>query len=107
MKSTTITEDKRASLKIKDLLKIETSICETRPSGSIFWRLSNGQIHRDHGPAFICSNGTQEWYRHGKRHREDGPAIVDSNGIKEYWIDGVKYRSEKEFKDQVKKLKTK
>lgn len=39
------------------------------------WKLSNGQLHREDGPAVIKA-GKYEYYRYGKRHRLDGPAHI-------------------------------
>lgn len=33
-------------------------------------------LHCDDGPAVICPDGTELYYRNGKRHRKDGPAEV-------------------------------
>ena len=49
----------------------------------IVWHDSDGELHRDDGPALISKNGDQYWFQHGKRHRDDGPAIE--------WLDGDKF----------------
>lgn len=36
----------------------------------------NNDLHREDGPALICTYGSQYWYRHGVQHREDGPAVI-------------------------------
>jgi hypothetical protein len=68
-------------------------------AGVIRYRLPNGLLHRDDGPAVEYSRGdkyakphkegerdtTKEWYINGKRHRTDGPAIEYANGDK-YWF---------------------
>ena len=53
-------------------------------------------LHNEHGPAYLCTNGYQEWRIDGKLHRLDGPAVIYADGIKEYWIDDIEY-TEEEF----------
>ena len=50
------------------------------------WKNSEGQYHREDGPAVECLDGTRIWYVNGQLHREDGPAIVRLNGGHEYYI---------------------
>ena len=60
------------------------------PYGNTYWRLLNSnKLHRTAGPAYINSNGSQAWYRHGIRHREDGPAVIDANGRHVWYVMGV------------------
>jgi hypothetical protein len=48
------------------------------------WFNSQGQLHREDGPAVIWPNGGKEWRINGKLHREDGPAhVFDKYNI--YW----------------------
>ena len=53
----------------------------------------SGMLHRpwQAGPAVINSDGTMEYFDYGKRHRpaEQGPAVV-TRGLGEYWENGVK-----------------
>ncbi len=56
-----------------------------------------GELHREHGPAVINSNGTVYYYNHGNLHRTDGPAIIFHDGLQLYYINGKRY-SEYEFK---------
>jgi len=51
--------------------------------GPVVAHLSQGQLHREDGPAVVNENG-QYWIRHGKQHREDGPAIINDDG--EAWL---------------------
>lgn len=65
--------------KIKKLLKLETAkpmFVFTKYGDKTEWRLPDGTLHRDYGPAIEWESGDQEWYKHGKLHREDGPATV-------------------------------
>jgi len=48
----------------------------------------DGQLHRDHGPAVDDPSGYRSWWKHGKRHCEDGPAVIDEDGDFEWWLDG-------------------
>jgi len=60
--------------------------------GSTAWKLPNGDLHREDGPAFVMTNGHKEWYINGQRHREDGPAIIYPNGTKYWCINGKLHR---------------
>jgi len=44
----------------------------------------NHKLHRENGPAMICSDGARYWYRNNKLHREDGPAYMGPRGER-YW----------------------
>jgi len=66
----------------------EQSTKTTDRHGNKFWKLPNGDLHREDGPAIIQSSGTKQWLINGKLHREDGPAIEYSNGSKDWWIEG-------------------
>ena len=61
---------------------------EIRPNGIKWWRNSQGQWHRDDGPAIEWADGTKQWYKNGLFHREDGPAIEYADGYKEWYIEG-------------------
>jgi hypothetical protein len=54
----------------------------------------NGVLHREDGPAKICSDGTEEWYLNGIRHREGGPAIVWRDGSREWFLNGLRHRED-------------
>ena len=81
--------------------------------GTVVYLDEEGQVHRDDGPAVICQDGTEEWFKHGQLHRiggpavcragvyqewyienrlerEDGPAITCTNGETEYWYDNFR-----------------
>lgn len=62
-----------------------------------YYHDEQGELHREHGPAYEKIGGIKAWYIHGKKHRLDGPAIKTECGYKEYWIAGQKY-TEEEFK---------
>ena len=58
-----------------------------RANGSKAWYI-NGKLHRKDGPAIEYVNGDKSWYLNGQRHCEDGPAIEWTNEYKEWWING-------------------
>jgi len=67
-----------------------------RPDGVIVYfikskGLSNEQLHREDGPAYISPSGMEMWFRYGKRHRTDGPAVLSDSGVKAWWLYGVRY----------------
>jgi hypothetical protein len=62
--------------------------------GTKFWLNEQGNLHREDGPAFECSNGRKEWYLNGKLHREDGPAIEFANGDKAWYLNGQIHRED-------------
>ena len=55
---------------------------------------SNGQYHKEDGPAFITRNGHEEWYWHGKLHRENGPAYISIDGYEEWFMHGKRHRED-------------
>jgi hypothetical protein len=61
----------------------------------------HGKMHRDDGPAMKIKGGTKIWYQHGKIHRTDGPAIEYSYGDKDWYLNGIKL-SESEFNQQIR-----
>lgn len=64
--------------------------------GTVRYRNSDEQLHREDGPAYECPEGTREWYLRGKLHREDGPAVERSNGTR-FWYRNGERMSEEEF----------
>lgn len=52
------------------------------------WRLPDGKLHREDGPAYTSIYGEKEWWVNGKKHRLDGPAIEYIFGYTEWWING-------------------
>ena len=53
--------------------------------GTKHWKLPNGLLHREDGPAVEKPDGDKWWYINGMSHREDGPAVECYDGTKEYW----------------------
>ena len=62
--------------------------------GTVRYRNSDDQLHREDGPAVERSDGTREWWLDGDLHREDGPAIEFPDGFREWWIDGQLHRED-------------
>jgi hypothetical protein len=54
--------------------------------GTKRWFNSNGDKHRDNGPAVEYTDGDRWWYLNGKCHREDGPAIDWGDGTKTWYL---------------------
>jgi len=75
-------------------------------NGAKVWKLPNGNLHREDGPAVEYSNGDKSWYINGKWHRENGPAIEYYNGGKEWWINDIQY-TEQEYKIEMRSRKLK
>lgn len=65
----------------------------------VWW--SDGQPHREHGPAILYSNGThEEWLRHGNYHRIGGPSVIGHIGGTPYlwwYIRHVRMRNWKQY----------
>lgn len=57
--------------------------------GTTRWRLPDGTLHREDGPAVEWANGSRKWCQNGLLHREDGPAVVFWDGRKGWWIRGA------------------
>ena len=61
------------------------------------WYNSNGNFHREDGPAIIYAHGLQVWYINGRKHRTDGPAYMTVGDWYGWWINGVSYRDNKSY----------
>ena len=60
--------------------------------GHIWWKLSNGKLHREDGPAVEYADGGESWYRFDVPHRTDGYAIIDvADDVKSFYILGKRY----------------
>lgn len=55
---------------------------------------SDGELHREDGPAVEHADGSTAWYRRGKLHREDGPAIEHANGTRWWYRDDRLHRED-------------
>ena len=67
---------------------------ETDRLGNKFWRLPNGDLHREDGPAVIYITGTKGWFIDGQLNRTDGPAVEYFNGDKEWYINDLLHRQD-------------
>ena len=68
--------------------------------GTKWWKLPNGNLHREGGPAAECANGDKFWYINNKRHREDGPALEDTKGSKRWFLNNIEY-TEREYNQKM------
>jgi hypothetical protein len=64
----------------------------------------NGDLHREDGPVIEYANGDKFWFINGKFHREDGPAIERTSGYKEWYIHGEKLTRAEFYKRTTKNL---
>ena len=62
--------------------------------GTVSYRNSDYQLHREDGPAYECPDGSCEWYLRGKLHREDGPAVEFSEGTRFWFLNGKLHRED-------------
>jgi hypothetical protein len=56
------------------------------------WYNSEGELHREDGPAIEWADGTRSWYLNNQRHREDGPAMEWSDGTRSWYWNGLLHR---------------
>ena len=72
---------------------VDNGGCKYSRNGNTRWHDTLGRTHRDGDlPAFVFSDGTRYWYRHGEPHRAwDLPAVVRTYcGTQEWWAHGVR-----------------
>ena len=74
--------------------------------GDMFYRLPNGDYHRENRPAIERSNGYKAWYINGLRHREDGPAVEWEDGDKVWYLNDI-WHTEQEYKYEMRSRKLK
>ena len=101
-------------MKFDDLVKLYESeseqtgppyILKNRGTTMYFKNPDYTVLHREDGPATVNSL-EMSWWKDGKLHREDGPAIEWFDGSKRWHLNG-KPLSEKEIKEQIKKIAVK
>ena len=73
--------------------------------GSKHWYI-NGKGHREDGPAIVTNYGYNAWMINDKLHREDGPAIEYNDGSKYWYLKGILY-SEELFISEIRSIKLK
>jgi hypothetical protein len=67
---------------------------QTDECGDRRWYNSEGELHRELGPAIIWSDGTREWWVNGLLHRELGPAIECADGTRMWFLNGQRHRED-------------
>ena len=72
----------------------EQPIMKVDAEGTKVWRLPNGKLYREDGPAVERADGTKSWWVNGKRHRVDGPAVEWANGDKWWHVNGKRHRED-------------
>ena len=72
-----------------ELVSVLTYNVVTDPFGNRIYYNSQGQVHRDDGPAIITPDGSEYWYCNGKQLRSDGPAATWPGHPGLYYLNGV------------------
>jgi hypothetical protein len=67
-------------------------VVEFEKTGKLWF--SNGDLHREDGPAAIFPDGRKDWFLNGKRHRIDGPAVIEPNGKTEWYVSDKRHRED-------------
>lgn len=60
-------------------------VTKTGVAGYTLYNNTQGQLHRDDGPALITPEGTEYWYSGGNIHRSDGPAVIQKDGTRHWY----------------------
>ena len=77
------------------------------PDGTNIY-ITNGQLHREDGPALETSDGTSYYFIYGELHRENGPAICSADPENCHWyIHGVRVPSKDRSKSLIGELRQK
>jgi len=63
-------------------------------NGHKYWYDSDGELHREDGPAMETIDGTKAWCFHGQFHRKNGPAIEFSDGHIQWLVHGKLHRED-------------
>lgn len=86
-------EDTTDKQQIRKLLRLERSSLifsfEGQASEKTEWKLPDGRLHREFGPAVEWKHGDKEWWLNGFRHRDDAPAIIYKDGYQAWFNHGV------------------
>jgi hypothetical protein len=70
--------------------------------GTKKWKLPNGLLHREDGPACEWNDSDYKaFYINGELHREDGPAVEYHPGDKVWYLNDIQY-TEKEYKNEIR-----
>jgi hypothetical protein len=73
---------------------------KTDEKGNKRCKNSEGQLHREDGPAVEYADGTRHWYLNGKLHREDGPAVEWADGRRQWYLNG-KELTEDQWREKI------
>ena len=78
----------------------EVLIHRVYDDGSECYYDENDCYHRPNNkPAFIHPDGFTLYRVCGKLHRTNGPAFIYSDGSEEYWLDDIEYTEEDYWKE--------
>ena len=70
--------------------------------GTVRYRNSDDQLHREDGPAVELPEGTRFWFLNGKLHREDGPAVERPKPLRvRTWTCGCGARLDRDYNAAV------
>ena len=77
-------------------------VCKIDEFGDKRWKLPNGELHNENGPAVELADGTKVWYIYDQCHRVEIdpktglslPAIEWSDGSKDWYHYGKSHRYE-------------
>lgn len=78
-------------IKVIDMLKTVKSVDR---DGNVRWKLLDGRLHREDGPAVEYVNGSKYWWFNGERHREDGPAVIRPGESEEWYLNDLRHRED-------------
>lgn len=66
-------------------LRFQAFDADTESDDALTWRLPNGHLHNEEGPAWISRNGTQRWFHHNVPYNiHGGPAVITLCGSEEW-----------------------
>ena len=82
------------NLEDHELAELLTLTRTVSKMGVIRYKNHLDQLHRVHGPAIICDDGSKEWYLDGNRHRTDGPAVIRRDGDELWYLNGRYHRTD-------------
>ena len=91
------------NLEDHELAELLTLTRTVSKMGVIRYKNHLDQLHRVHGPAIICDDGSKEWYLDGNRHRTDGPAVIRSDGQQQWCLDGH-HVTQDEWRNKVRDI---
>jgi hypothetical protein len=70
------------------------STAQTDQYGDRRWYNSEGELHREDGPAIEYIDGSREWWVNGELHRTDGPAREWASGSRAWYLHGQLHRTD-------------